>query len=263
MIALPAGVDGSVQGLEEQGWQYNNVTAADWDGDGRCDLIVSGIRGEHVWFLNVGFEGSPLLAAGELLEVEWVGEPLGPAWLPYHAEGDELITVWRTRPTVLDWDGDGLADYITLDHKDEMAWYRRDKDDLGNLILRPGENIFEIEGPYSQALVWNRPANATAGRTGRTVFSIVDWDRDGDFDLIMDNVNGRYYENVNDNAKVKWVDRGDLVKERLTNHNDAPTAVDWDGDGWCDLFVGAESGRVFYFARAYIEDGAAWALVFE
>jgi hypothetical protein len=29
--------------------------------------------------------------------------------------------------------------------------------------------------------------------------------------------------------------------------------VDFDGDGELDLLVGAESGRVYYFHRSYIE----------
>ncbi|AQQ71684.1 hypothetical protein SMSP2_02061 [Limihaloglobus sulfuriphilus] len=255
-IWLPAGDDGSVQGIEELGWQYNNPEVADWDGDGLKDLIMSGIRGEHHFFKNIGRKGSPRLAKGQLIKVDWQGEPLKPAWLPFQPVGNELITVWRTKPVAMDWNNDGLCDYITLDHKGAMALYLRAEDPNGKLILKPGKNIFEIDGPYSQGLVWNRPENATRGRSGRTIINITDWDKDGDYDLVYDNVNARYYENTRDNQRPLWVDRGDLVKERLTNHNAGPALVDWDNDGSLDLFVGSESGRIFYFSRAYI-DGPA------
>jgi hypothetical protein len=260
-IQLPAGENGSVQGIEEMGWEYNNAWVADWDNDGLKDLISSGTRGEHHLFRNIGRKCSPRLAKGKLIEVDWQGEPKRPEWLPYKPEGDELITVWRTRPVAMDWDDDGLCDYITLDHKGDLVLYKRARNSEGELVLKPGKDIFEIKGPYSQARVWNRPPNAKAGRSGRTVFNLCDWDRDGDYDLIMDNINARYYENVTDNKNPVFVDRGDLVKERVTNHNNGPFVTDWDNDGWLDLFIGTETGRVFYFSRPYIENEAPRVLI--
>lgn len=255
VIELRAGPEGSVQGPLETGWGYNNPEVADWDGDGLLDVLISGIRGDHHFFRNIGTTSTPRLSAGRLLEVDWgEGEPLVPQWLPFKPQGRELLTVWRTRPVAMDWNADGLTDYITLDHEGELALYERFCKADGSLGLLPGKRIFSIEGAYSQALVWNRPpGEAQAGRSGRTVINLVDWDRDGDFDLILDNLNGRYYENIMDNSQPHFVDRGDLVSERLANHNTAPFAVDWDGDGWHDLFVGTESGQVYYFHRAYIE----------
>ncbi|HBG28026.1 MAG: hypothetical protein A2Y10_17520 [Planctomycetes bacterium GWF2_41_51] len=253
LIQLRAGDDGSVQGIEELCWQYNNAEVADWDNDGLKDLIVSGIRGEHMYFRNIGYKGNPRLAAGELIKVAWPDKSVYPEWQSFRPQPDSLITVWRTRPATVDWDKDGLMDYVTLDHKGDLALYRRSKTPEGKLVLNPPDYIFEFDAPYSQALVWNRAPNATAGKSGRTVINIVDWDKDGDFDLILDNVNARYYENIRDNNKPLFVDRGDLVKERLTNHNDGPYVADFDNDGWCDLFIGTETGRVFYFSRPYIE----------
>lgn len=254
IISLRAGEDGSIQGIEELCWQYNNAEVADWDADGLKDLIVSGIRGEHVFFKNIGTKTEPRLQRGQLIKVNWDGKHLYPSWNSFTPQPDSLVTVWRTRPVVIDWNGDGLMDYVTLDHKGELALYLRYKTSDGNLELKPPQNIFTLETPYSQALVWNRPPNAQKGRAGRTVINLIDWDKDGDYDLVLDNVNARYYENTANNDKPVFVDRGDLVKERLTNHNDGPYVIDWDNDGWYDLFIGTETGRVYYFSRPYIEN---------
>jgi hypothetical protein len=86
------------------------------------------------------------------------------------------------------------------------------------------------------------------------VIQLIDWDGDGDRDLIMDNVNARYYENVGDESgKPRFVDRGDLVDDRLANHNTGPWAADFDNDGHLDLLVGTESGHIYYYHRSYIE----------
>jgi hypothetical protein len=255
VIEMRAGPEGSVQGPEETGWGYTNPEVVDWDGDGRRDLIISGIWGNHTLFRNVGTPGNPQLLRGRLIDVAWGDQdPARPEWITFTPRGNELITVWRTRPVAIDWDRDGLMDYVTLDHKGDLALYRRTRSDGGEVVLLPAEYPFTIEGPHAQAMTWNRPPNARDGRTGRTVINLVDWNRDGLIDLVLDGMNGRLFLNTTDNDNPVFVDQGDLVRERLANHNAAPYIHDWDGDGWHDLFMGTESGQIFYFHRAYIEN---------
>ncbi len=256
VIQLIAGPDGSVQGAKEAYWGYNNPEVADWDTDGDLDLIVSGIRGDHTYFENVGTRNSPVLASARKIEVEWEGTPLRPPWLPYKAEGNELVTVWRSRPEALDWNGDGLVDYVCLDHLGILALYERYSEG-GALKLAPGRNIFAWDQGTSGLRIWSREPGAVGGGSGRTVIDLVDWDGDGDHDLIADCMNARLYENVADDAGPCFMDRGDLVSERLVNHNTGPCVVDWDRDGMLDLFVGAESGQIYYFHRAHIEGDCA------
>lgn len=256
VIELMAGPDGSVQGPKEAYWGYNNPEVVDWDVDGDLDLIVSGIRGDHTLFDNVGTRDGPVLTSARKIEVQWQGSPLRPSWLPYAAEGNELVTVWRSRPEALDWNGDGLVDYVCLDHTGNLALYQRYREGE-ELKLAPGKNIFAWDKGSSGLRIWSRQPGAVGGGSGRTVINLVDWDGDGDHDLIADCMNARLYENVADDAGPRFVDRGDLVSERLVNHNTGPCVVDWDGDGMLDLFVGAESGQIYYFHRAYIEGDCA------
>ena len=254
-IQLMAGSDGSVQGRYEGHWGYNNPEIADWDGDGLPDLIISNVKGEHIFFRNVGTRNKPILAKGEKIKVEW-GESGAkyPAWVPFKPDKDTLVTVWRCRPVVIDWNKDGLPDYVALDYEGKLALYLRKRLANGKLVLLPGKRIFKWDLGASRMMIWNRKPNATKGASGRTVLNLVDWDGDGDYDLITDGLNARLFENVTNNDNPHFVDRGDLVEDRLVNHNTGPYVVDWDNDGRYDLLIGAEDGHMYYFSRAYIEN---------
>jgi hypothetical protein len=258
-IVLRAGPDGSVQGDQESDWGYLNPEVADFDQDGLKDLIVSGVRGDHWFFKNIGSAKNPILDAGRLIEVEWQGKTPYPQNLRYKPKGKELITVHRCRPAVIDWDGDGLVDYITTDHKDKLAFYKRFRKQDGSLGLMPGKNIFAIDAPYFRSLIWNHYTmggykKLRSGQEGRSVIQLVDWDKDGKLDLIMDNINGRFLKNVSDDKlRPRFRDKGDLSKLHLANHNAGPYAVDFDQDGELDLILGTECGYIYYFSRPFIE----------
>ncbi|MCC6681037.1 MAG: VCBS repeat-containing protein [Phycisphaeraceae bacterium] len=265
-IELRAGEDGSLLGAQESDWGYINPLVADWDGDGRADLLASGIRGEHWYFRNIGSKGQPYLDEGRLIRVDWGDQPRAtPTWIRYKPQGDELITAHRCRPAVLDWDEDGIMDYVTLDHENKWAVYFGKRMEDHQVILAPGQHVFELNDPYARALVWNRkPLTDKDWRphyAGRTVLQFVDWNGDGKRDLILDNINARYYLNTGTNTQPVFEDQGDLVKARLTVHNSGPYVCDLDADGKLDLIVGTESGHIFYFNRAFIEGASPQAIV--
>lgn len=53
-IRITAGPNGSIQGPAEAKWGYTVPDVADWDADGRPDLIVNSIWGKVVWYRNPG-----------------------------------------------------------------------------------------------------------------------------------------------------------------------------------------------------------------
>ena len=86
---------------------------ADWDGDGKPDLIVGSEDGSVVWYRNVGTKKKPVLAASKTLVRE--------SRLDLHS-GDRRKQEWGTRakPCVVDWHGSGRLDLLLGDYGDSF-----------------------------------------------------------------------------------------------------------------------------------------------
>jgi WD40 repeat protein len=113
----------------------------------------------------------------------------------------------------------------------------------------PPERIFV--NPNGRFL---RLAAGRAGSSGRRKVELVDWDGDGDLDLISDSSDGPvFYENIGSHRKPVMSDRGLILKTKFQGHNATPNAADWNGDGKPDLIVGAEDGFFYYFERSFID----------
>src|SRR5690606_451061 len=100
-IRRMAGPNGSVQGPAERKWGYSNPVVADWDADGKLDLIVNDIWGDVVWYRNVGTKTKPELVEAQPAQVEWSGAPPKPDWVWWEPKPGQLVTQWRTTPFVV------------------------------------------------------------------------------------------------------------------------------------------------------------------
>ncbi len=252
-VRVMAGDNGSIQGPAERKWGYTVLSVADWDGDGHPDIIINSILGKIEVLYGIG---GLKLSEPQPVKVAWQGRTPKPAWNWWTPEDGTLVTQWRTTPVVIDWNEDGLLDLIVMDSEGYLTYFERLEDGR----LAHGQRIFRCTNGCvydpRKGMVNKEPGllrlNALeAGQSGRRKIAFVDWDCDGFLDLVVD---GRFGASLFRGGKASkdgiypltYV--GPLSSTRLEGHTTCPTAVDWDGDGICDIVVGAEDGH-FYLIK--------------
>lgn len=247
VIHIQAGPNGSIQGPCEAKWGYTTQTVADWDHDGLPDLMINSIWGKVVWYRNDGTRKRPRLGPARAVEVAWIGSTPKPAWNWWSPEGNELVTQWRTTPVMVDWNKDGLKDLVMLDHEGYLALFKRSQRSDGTLALLPGERVF-ADGNGAAI----RLNDGRAGKSGRRKLTIVDWDGDGDLDILANSKNAEFFRNEGSQDGVtRLINLGDMAERNVAGHTSSPTTIDLDRDGKPELLVGSEDGRFYHLATEH------------
>lgn len=131
----------------------------------------------------------------------------------------------------MDFDGDGIPDVLSGSFD-------------GPIFLFKGDG----KGAYLA------PTKLTTGDGKELVLdeatsvSAYDWDKDGKPDLVVGTIQGPvwYVRNLGKGVVAAPVKLGADGTD-LDALDGGPCAVDWDGDGVMDLFLGADTGKLMYF----------------
>ncbi len=227
--------------VETYGWPSPNF--ADFDGDGDLDLLCGEFLDGFTYFENTGTRTKPKYAL-----VRRVKTPEG-AFLTMDLE---MIT-----PTAIDWDKDGDLDLIVGDEDGRVAFV----ENAGKLSA---ERVPQFLAPrYFQQEADTAKFGALATPVG------VDWDGDGDWDIISGNTAGYigFFENLSGPkvAQPKWaaprlLEAGGKVIRPMAGPNGSiqgpceakwgyttQTVVDWDGDGLPDILANSILGKVHWY----------------
>jgi hypothetical protein len=217
-------------GLSTTGLLHNRVAIDDWNGDGLFDLVIGSARGIIVYYPNVGTKKQPKFSYSKMV---------------FTLDGKPLDVGISSVPTVVDWDGDGTKDLLIGANGNRLLYFKNVGSNKERRFINKG---FVTEEGKPIAL----PHAPVPGSKGvfdvdyHPVPEVVDWDHDGDVDLLLGGyVTGMifYFENVG-----KSSDGIPVLKSRGALEADgrvldvewcaAPTVADFDSDGDLDLITG-------------------------
>ncbi len=258
MLVMVEKADGTTEALQTQG--NPSPLFWDFDGDGDLDVICCSSIDDIIYFENIGGSArSNLTTEGVFL--------CAPGVAVKKADGDKTqdlealeVELCLPRTNLFDWDGDGDQDLIVGEEDGRVSLM----ENTGMLDVN-GTPIFEFSKFFKA-----KPDSLKNGVMS-TPFS-VDWDGDGDEDIISGNTAGfiAYIENVTpaggDLTNPSWAEPVRLkdtegnVLRIMAGYNGSPqgppeekwgytvvTVADWDGDGVRDIMSNDIWGKVRWY----------------
>jgi len=212
---------------------------ADFDNDGDLDIICGEFIDKMTWFENVGSRTAPKYAQGRLLT---------------NGSGTITMDLQMIIPTAIDWDSDGDQDLIVGDEDGRVAWVENTGRAENNMPVFNSPRYFQ-----------QKADNVKFGALVTPVS--VDWDDDGDEDLICGNTAGHigFIENLDGAnppsfAKPVYLDSdGELLRILAgpTGSIQGPceakwgyttlSVADWNGDGLKDIVVNSIWGLILWY----------------
>jgi hypothetical protein len=214
---------------------------ADWDGDGDLDLLCGEFLDGFSYFENTGTRGQPEYSAGRRLTHN--GKPL-------------VMDLQMIVPVALDWDGDGDQDLIVGDEDGRVA-----------LVENTGKLLDRMPAFLPPRYFQQEAADVKCGALATPVG--IDWDGDGDQDLLSGNTAGyiEFFENLSGPQveQPRWAAprrlqaAGEVIRLQAGPNGSIQgpceakwgyttlTAADWDVDGLPDLLVNSIWGKVQWY----------------
>ncbi|MDC0937149.1 VCBS repeat-containing protein, partial [Pirellulales bacterium] len=238
------------------GADNTQIALDDWNEDGLIDIVYGEQYGQLFYLLNTGSRTSPAFGPGRML---------------FDTEGLPLDVGVHASPLVIDWDEDGAKDLLIGTYKNRIAFYRNIGTNLNRNLQYEGF-LRDSTGEFL-ALPVTPVAVKSPGvfkEDYYPVLSAVDWDHDGDRDLLCGGyITGRiyFYRNIDRQDGLPVLELGGpLVADgQPINVRDwcaSPAVADFNGDGLNDLVVGAytwhgEQDDRPSFLRYYVNTGTA------
>lgn len=222
----------------------------DHNQDGLMDLLVGTHEGKITVYLNAGSPTQAVLKEGFVLKDE---------------KGDPVHTFLNLRADEGDIDGDGVDELITCSyHGNQNRYVVRKRTDKGWMM----DGYLQIQAKEGTPVYG----------MGNSTVDPVDWDGDGDTDLLLGaegsfptivfNIGDEKNRIFNPAERLKYTD-GSLVETfsivegvgsywgPMEWYSDrlAPRAADWDGDGVKDLISGSMGKRLYFLKGKMSSDG--------
>jgi hypothetical protein len=223
-------------------WRY-----VDYDGDGAQDIII-GVGDWKAYGWDNAYTADGVWTNGPLHGYVYVVRNGGTTASPKYEEprkveaGGKVLDVfgWPS-PNFADWDGDGDLDLLCGEFLDGFTYFENE----GTRAQPRYAAGVRVKRPDGQPLVMDlQMITPTA----------IDWDEDGDFDLICGDEDGRVA--FIENTGKRGADHAPLFLAPRYFRQEAhdvkfgalvtPVGCDWDGDGDWDLICGNTAGYIAF-----------------
>jgi hypothetical protein len=148
----------------------------------------------------------------------------------------------------VDYDGDGILDLVSGSYDPGELYLFRGR---GRGAFATREVIKDKAGrPILKVPDQKHPVESFG-----TWMALVDWDDDGDLDILVGTFDGVIFLRRNEGSRAKpayssrneWVNVGAKPLRVPGGEHANPVIVDWDGDGLWDIVTGAADGGVYWY----------------
>lgn len=225
---VPLKADGKIISTG-QAWGHSAPAVVDLNGDGLEDLVVGDFGGKFRRYLNTGAENAPVYGKGELIEAGGV-----PAEV-------EIYCCIGSQARFHDLNGDGILDIIANSYDPGhcyLFW------GLPNNKFAAREELVDKAGvPIRSA-----PVQKQDYQSFGSFFEAVDWDEDGDLDLLIGCFDGGLKVRINEGTPKEWkfAEKNMATSLKVKAHF-CPVVADWNGDGLWDIIAGSDDGSITWF----------------
>ncbi|MDB4410440.1 FG-GAP-like repeat-containing protein, partial [bacterium] len=222
-------------------WRY-----IDWEQDGDQDLIVgigdwSDYEWDHAYDAQGRWQNGPLHGWVYLIKNEGGKYTKNPVKI--EAGGAPIDVYGWPSPNFADFDGDGDLDLLCGEFLDGFTYFQN----IGSATNPEYGAGLKLVGADGQALAMHlQMITPTA----------LDWDKDGDFDLIVGDEDGRValVENVSPEGASLPVFKQPIYFQQEADELKfgalaTPFAHDWDKDGDEDILCGNTAGNIALFTN--------------
>ena len=222
-------------------WRY-----IDWEQDGDQDLIVgigdwSDYEWDHAYDTQGRWQNGPLHGWVYLIKNEGGKYTKNPVKI--EAGGAPIDVYGWPSPNFADFDGDGDLDLLCGEFLDGFTYFQN----IGSATNPEYGAGLKLVGADGQALAMHlQMITPTA----------LDWDKDGDFDLIVGDEDGRValVENVSPERASLPVFKQPIYFQQEADELKfgalaTPFAHDWDKDGDEDILCGNTAGNIALFTN--------------